>query len=90
MIDQKRLVDTFLGLVAVDAESGDEAAIREKVRKKLASLGISSRTDGAGNLFAAVPGELPGDPILFSSHLDTVRPGKGKRAVARPDGRITS
>lgn len=31
-----------------------------------------------------------GDSILFSSHMDTVVPGKNKKLVVHPDGKITS
>ena len=90
MIDRKRLVGTFLDLVAIDAESGEEAEIRDAVLRKLEALGIHGSLDIAGNIVANSPGTIPGEPILFSSHLDTVRPGKGKHAVLHEDGRITS
>ena len=35
-------------------------------------------------------GELEGDPIVFSAHMDTVEPGLNKKAVLHEDGRITS
>ncbi len=90
MIDAERVKKTFLDLVSVDAESGEEDAIRKVMLEKLRALGIEGKTDGAGNIAAFLPGTLPGDAILFSSHLDTVRPGKGRRPVVHPDGRITS
>ena len=46
-----------------------------------------------GNLFATLPGQgelAHEDPILFITHLDTVMPALGKRAVVHEDGRITS
>ena len=33
----------------------------------------------AGNVYGYLKGTLPGDPILFSAHMDTVRPGIGKK-----------
>lgn len=42
----------------------------------------------AGNLFATLPGV--GEPVLFITHLDTVRPSNGKRAQVHADGTITS
>ena len=30
------------------------------------------------------------NPVLFAAHMDTVQPGRGRRAVVTPDGRITS
>ena len=90
MVNEKRLTDTFIGLTAIDAESGDEAAMREHLTGALAKLGISAETDAVGNLFARLPGTRAGEALLFSAHMDTVRPGKGKKAVVCPDGRITS
>ena len=43
-----------------------------------------------GNLFGRVKGQLPGTPLLFSAHMDTVEPSRGKKAVFHPDGTITS
>ncbi|MCD7736986.1 MAG: M20/M25/M40 family metallo-hydrolase [Lachnospiraceae bacterium] len=48
------------------------------------------RESPAGNLYGFLKGTLPGRPVLFSAHLDTVRPGHGKRAVFQENGRITS
>lgn len=47
----------------------------------------------AGNVYGFLPGNLPegkGEGILLSSHMDTVKPGKGKKAVFHEDGKITS
>ncbi len=44
----------------------------------------------AGNVYGFVKGELPGAPILFCAHLDTVPPGIGKEAVLGKDGVIQS
>ena len=90
MVNEKRLTDTFIALTAIDAESGDEAAMRAHLTRALARLGIAAEADAAGNLFARLPGTRAGEALLFSAHMDTVRPGKGKRAVVHPDGRITS
>ncbi|MCD7817957.1 MAG: M20/M25/M40 family metallo-hydrolase [Lachnospiraceae bacterium] len=43
----------------------------------------------AGNLYGFLKGTLPGTPILLLAHMDTVRPGYGKKAVFHEDGRIT-
>ena len=90
MIDENRLIERFLTLTAIDAESGHEEAMSQHLADALARLGISARKDEAGNLFARLPGTRPGDALLFSGHMDTVRPGQGKKAVVHPDGRITS
>lgn len=35
-------------------------------------------------------GNVEGDAILFSAHMDTVSPGNRKKAIVHPDGTITS
>lgn len=44
----------------------------------------------AGNVYAYIPGDLPGKPLIFSAHLDTVAPGMGKKAVLGEDNIIRS
>jgi tripeptide aminopeptidase len=59
----------------------------------LAALAAKSGKDTskrAGNIYGFLKGNASGDAVLFSSHMDTVPPGKGKRAVLQEDGRITS
>lgn len=43
-----------------------------------------------GNLYAYLPGDLPGDPVLLSGHMDTVEPSKGKKGIIGEDGVIRS
>lgn len=98
MINKERLVSGFCELVRVDCESFHEQAMAEKLLQKLNELEIEAFVDDAGrrygckggNVFARVKGELGGEPLLFSAHLDTVSPGVGKRAVRHEDGTITS
>ena len=90
MVNEKRLIESFIALTAIDAQSGEEAAMRAYLAAALARLGIRAEADEAGNVFARLPGTRGGEAVLFSAHMDTVRPGKGKKAVLRPDGRITS
>lgn len=90
MVNEKRLTEEFIRLTAIDAESGGEAAMREYLTEALARLDIAAEADAAGNLFVRRPGTRAGDAILFSAHMDTVCPGRGKKAVVHPDGRITS
>ena len=90
MINEKRLIEEFIRLTAIDAESGFEDNMRGYLTEALARLGIVPEADDAGNLFARLPGTRAGDAVLFSGHMDTVCPGQGKKAVVHPDGRITS
>ncbi len=90
MVNEKRLIEEFIRLTAIDAPSGEETDMRAYLTGALAKLDIPAETDGAGNLFARLPGTRAGDAILFSAHMDTVSPGRGKKAVLHADGTITS
>lgn len=101
MINGNRLVDTFLSLTAIDAESFHERAMCDRLKNELMELGLEVTEDAApgalkeygaqaGNILARLPGNMPGRGLLFSSHMDTVKPGNGKKAVFREGGRICS
>ena len=70
----------------------------DRLKEKLAELGIQAKEDdtaekiggNAGNLFGTLKGGLSGTPILLSGHMDTVAPGIGKKPVFHEDGTITS
>lgn len=86
MVNQDRLVQEFLELVQIDSETKYEAEIAKVLKEKFSSLGVDVVEDdttaqtghGAGNLICtlAATGENV-DPIYFTSHMDTVVPGKG-------------
>lgn len=84
-MENKRLVDTFIELVKIDSETGNERAICNHLLSVFESLGLEVFEDdtqqstgfGAGNLFATLKGDSSIEPILFSCHMDTVTPGKG-------------
>ncbi|MBR4132690.1 MAG: peptidase T, partial [Oscillospiraceae bacterium] len=87
MINEQRLIAEFLELTSFDSESLHEGPIRDHLARRLTALGLEVREDGAaailgseaGNLYARLEGE--GESVLFSAHMDTVSPGRGKRAV---------
>ncbi|MFC1478438.1 M20/M25/M40 family metallo-hydrolase [Candidatus Margulisiibacteriota bacterium] len=85
MSSQQRLTNTFLELVQIDSESGSEAAIRIVLKKKLAKLGLAVNIDKTGNLHAVRPGSIKGKALLFSAHMDTVKPGCGVKPVIKGD-----
>lgn len=97
-INEKRLLKEFAQLTAIDSESFSERAMADLLIEKLRGLGFLTEEDGAGetyggtagNVYGFLPGSLPGNPILLSAHMDTVRPGCGKQALLHEDGRITS
>lgn len=46
--------------------------------------------ENCGNLYGFLSGSLHGAPLLFSAHMDTAEPAKGKHAVLQEDGTILS
>lgn len=98
MINIERIIAEFQELVAIDAPTFGEREIADVLRKKLEVIGFQVKEDEAGellggncgNLYGYLEGNLPGKPLLFSAHMDTVTPAFGKKAVVHPDGKITS
>lgn len=101
MIAKDRLVDEFMELVRVDSETKHEQEISKVLKQKFAALGLSLDEDdaaaktghGADNLFASLAaseGVTNAPPIFFTSHMDTVTPGKGIKPQLDDDGYIRS
>lgn len=98
MISRQRIVDEFSELVAIDSPSFGEKKMAEVLKHKLEQIGFAVTEDEAGsiyggacgNLYGYLKGDAPGEPLLFSAHMDTVGPAYGKRAVLHLDDRITS
>lgn len=87
-IHKERLVKEFLELVQIDSETKYEEQIAQVLKQKFQQLGLEVIEDdskketghGAGNLICTLKGSLPTvDPIYFTSHMDTVVPGKNIR-----------
>ena len=97
-INEQRLIADFAALVAIDSPTFGERDMAARLRRELEALGFTVTEDDAGarlngtcgNLYGFLPGSLPGEPLLFCAHMDTVEPSAGKRAVFHDDGRITS
>ncbi len=89
-INEERMKAEFAELVSIDSESKSEEAMAERMQEKLKELGFELQTDQKGNLYGSLRGDFPEEPLLLSAHLDTVKPGIGKKAVFHEDGRITS
>ncbi len=89
------VIQYFLELVAIDSESRDERAMMDRLKADLEELGAKVEEDdahlktggNAGNLYAFIPGSVDRKPILFCAHADTVKPGKGIKAITT-EGRI--
>lgn len=98
MINEKRLVNTFLKLVRIDSESKKEKNVAEHIKKLLKKLGIRSFYDDAGyyiegdcgNLYAEIKATKAGLPsLLINAHIDTVVT-KGRVTPVIRGGTITS
>lgn len=98
MIDRKHLLALFRELVSIDSPSYGERMVCDCIKSRLLALGLLPREDNAaakidgscGNLYCYVEGTLNLPPLLFSAHMDTVEPSRGKQLVSNEDGTITS
>lgn len=98
MLNKERMIAEFSELVAIDSPSFVERELANALKCKLTDIGFQVIEDDAGkyygsdcgNIYGFLEGELEGEPLLFSSHMDTVAPAIGKKAILHSDGRITS
>ena len=94
------MLERFAEMVAIDAPSKGERGMADYLTKELKRIGFTVTEDdlaakcggNAGNLYAYLPGTegASSKGALFSSHMDTVEPSRGKKAVFHEDGTITS
>lgn len=93
---EARITATLLELAGIPSVSGQEDAVRHYIQQRLEQrVGVSPRTDGAGNLFARLPG-VPAardvePPLVLNAHMDRVPPGRAhtpivEHGVMRSDG----
>lgn len=96
MVNEERLLNEFLELVQIDSETKHEQRIAESLKAKFTALGIDVYEDdtasktghGAGNLICTLSAVKEGiDPIYFTSHMDTVVPGKKVKPIVE-DGYV--
>ncbi|QDW98754.1 M20/M25/M40 family metallo-hydrolase [Staphylococcus agnetis] len=99
MINQQRLIQTFLELVQIDSETGHEGRIQPILNKKFEALGLEVKEDnakaltnfGANNLICTLKAtENNRDKIYFTAHMDTVEPGQNVKPIIKEDGYIYS
>lgn len=98
LINDKRMVQQFLDLVAIDSPSFNERSMADYLTEKLTELGFDTIEDDwgqkhggtCGNLYGYLQGTLECEPLLFSCHMDTVGPALGKKAIVQSDGHIIS
>ena len=99
-MSKNRLWETFSALTDIYSPSFGERQLCDHLKAKLTELDISVYEDDAGEKIGGNCGNIYGflsgvncentEPILFSSHMDTVEPAKGKKAILNDDGIITS
>jgi tripeptide aminopeptidase len=97
MINNDRLIESFLSLGLIDGISGNERECARELISRLSALGIPATMDDAGSTFGGnagnVRGTLPattdGIPILLCAHMDTVQSTKNLKHV-RTNGMIAS
>lgn len=85
MINNERLLNTFMEYVKIDSETKNENAIGQRIINDLKELGLEVYTDEAGkklnsngnNIYCYAPGTTDSEAMLFSAHMDTVTPGVG-------------
>ena len=83
MINNERLLNTFIEYTKISSESKDEQEMTDRLLHDLRSLGYEAYTDNAGkavgstgnNIYCYIPGTLDKATLLFSAHMDTVKPG---------------
>jgi tripeptide aminopeptidase len=98
-INSERLAQIFTALCTIDSPSGEEARLAMFLKDLFAQEfpeavifeDSSAGTTGsdANNLVIHFPGTLPGEPIFFNCHLDTVEPARGVK-VLREGTRFSS
>jgi len=85
MVNEKRLVESFMELVRIDSISREERNLADFLIEKLEDLGLEVIVDQAGekvksncgNIIARFKGNIKEvTPIMFSAHMDTVVPGE--------------
>src|SRR5690625_4436923 len=97
-VNQDRLINEFMELVQIDSETKYEEEIAKVLKKKVTYCVLEVIEDnakektghGASNLICTLKGSKEdAEPIYFTSHMDTVVPGKGIKPSIK-DGYIVS
>jgi len=89
-VNEERLIQTFIELVKIDSETKHESRISRVLIQKFTDLGLKVTEDqskgktghGSGNLICELSATDPDyDNIYFTSHMDTVVPGKNIKPI---------
>ena len=98
MINNQRLLDTFLTLVCINGPSGNEAKVAEYIKQSLTELEIPWQEDRAGSTFGGNSGNIIATleginnlpEIFLCSHMDTIQPTLRLNPTIGKDGTIAS
>lgn len=99
MVNEKRLVESFMELVKIDSISREERNLADFLIEKLEDLGLEVIVDQAGekvksnsgNMIARFKGNIKEvTPIMFSAHMDTVVPGKNINPLLKGEKIVSS
>ena len=72
-VNQDRLIKTFVDLVKIDSESGEEQEVINYLQKIMVDFGFNTVIDETGNLICS---NSSNPKLLLAAHTDTVIPGK--------------
>jgi len=80
-----RMVNHFMEMVKIDSESGNEENFINYLKDKFEELGGEAVKDSYGNLIVKFPSKNCNktEPVLFSCHADTVKPGIGIEPIIK-------
>ena len=99
MVNEKRLIESFMELVKIDSISREERNLADFLIEKLEDLGLEVIVDQAGekvksnsgNIIARLRGNIKkATPIMFSAHMDTVVPGKNIKPICDGEKIVSS
>lgn len=93
MVNKERMVKEFIELTSIDSLTRQERQMADCLTKKLKDMGYEVYEDNAGekiggnagNIICTVKGTKQVSPVILMSHMDTVTPGIGKKAVIDGD-----
>lgn len=77
-VNQDRLIKTFIDLVKIDSEFGEEQEIINYLQKIMVDFGFNTEIDETGNLICS---NSLNPRLLLAAHTDTVMPGKNIHPV---------
>lgn len=97
-IDRASLLERFLKYVQIDSETGNEKEMSQFLFQELVDLGMVVVKDAPPawvgtngfNIYGTLKGDGDLEPILFSSHMDTVTNGKNIKPKVCEDGYVRS